>query len=256
VRSWLILFQESGNPFSSDYGPGPEFTATYTDTGVVNERNDMSLLKKSYTYMKEFIKSLSGGQIAGAVIGILLFIALLVGGIFFFRRTRAKRAEKSKRFSQMVDKRMSTISQNWSSISPSAAQAAIRNSMSVYGRPSGDISMQSSTSVNAAGNIPGNTVGSGLRPQRERSGTRVSFAPESIHGGRPSSSIRNSTATNANRPYHYADAPPLPTRQASAENMTLSPTQAVGAFDLSPQDVDSRASQYIPDVGPALQSTF
>lgn len=144
---------------------------------------------------------------------------------------------------------MSTISNNWSSISPSGAQAAIRNSMAVYGRPSGDVSYQSSLSVNNTIGHAGNTVGTGLRPQSERTGTRVSFAPESMYG-RPSSSIRGSTAGNLGR---FADAPPVPLRK---DTMTLSPTQTAGPFALSPHDVDARASQYNPDVMPALQSAY
>ncbi|KAH7100339.1 hypothetical protein BKA62DRAFT_672803 [Auriculariales sp. MPI-PUGE-AT-0066] len=251
----------STNPLASDFGIGPIFTATYD--GTATEKADLSIIDTGYTWVKNIVKSMSGGQIAGAVIGSLLFIVLLVGGIFFVRRSRAAAAKKSKRFSQKVDNRMSTISHNWSSMSASGAQAAIRNSMSVYGRPSGDISgFQSSVSINQAADghttaddasNTGNTVGSGLRPQRERSGTRVSFAPESMYG-RPSSSIRGSVAAASSpmRPYHYADAPPVPTRQ-NTDNMTLSPTQAVGAFDLSPQDVDARASQYNPELMPALQ---
>lgn len=45
--------------------------------------------------------------------------------------TRMKEAEKRKRFSVAVDKRMSTISTDWKSMSGAGANAAIRNSVAI-----------------------------------------------------------------------------------------------------------------------------
>ncbi|EJD40880.1 hypothetical protein AURDEDRAFT_115749 [Auricularia subglabra TFB-10046 SS5] len=249
-----FLVQESGNPFSGYYGLGPKFTATYTPRadGKLDAEADMSIIDTGYTWVKNFIKGLSGGQIAAAVICPILFICIVVGTIFYVRRSRNNVQKKRERFSTMVDKRMSTISTNWQSMSAAGAQAAIRNSMATFGRPSADLATLGHESTS------GNTVGSGPRPQtRARSGTRVSFAPESMYG-RPSNageSVRTSISAGPTRSYHFGDAPPVPARKGSSdENLTLSPTQHAGAFSLSAYEIDNRASQYKDsDVQPALQ---
>ncbi|KZW03332.1 hypothetical protein EXIGLDRAFT_699209 [Exidia glandulosa HHB12029] len=249
--------QASGNPFASDYGPGPVFTATYTapTDGSVDDKADMSIIDTGYTWVKNFVKSLSGGEIAAAIICPLLFIAIVIGVFFYVRRSRKQVEERHKRFSAMVDKRMSTISGNWASMSAAGAQYAIRNSMATFGRPSADMATVGHESA-----APGSTVGSGLRPQtRARSGTRVSFAPESMYG-RPSNAgetVRSSVySTGPTRSFHYGDAPPMPQRNnsGSPDNLTLSPTQQTGAFTLSAYEIDNRASQYdaAGDVMPAL----
>ncbi|KAG6893949.1 hypothetical protein C0992_008036, partial [Termitomyces sp. T32_za158] len=72
-------------------------------------------------------KSPSPGATAAAVILLLLFVGLAIFAYMRYQRRRA--SAKSKRFSQALDKRMSTISADWKSISAAGAQAAIRNSI-------------------------------------------------------------------------------------------------------------------------------
>ncbi|KAG6810614.1 hypothetical protein H0H92_011112 [Tricholoma furcatifolium] len=65
-----------------------------------------------------------------------LLILAAVRAFFYLRYQRHKAATKSHRFSQALEKRMSTISTDWKSMSAASAAAAIRSSMAVGDRTS------------------------------------------------------------------------------------------------------------------------
>lgn len=277
---------ESGTPVAMNPLPaGPVFTATYsgsatTSTGTTDSGiTDVSKLETK--------KGPSKGGVAAAVILPLLFVALCIAA--WLRFNRAKSTEKSKRWSEAIDKRMSTISTDWKSMSPAGANAAIRNSMAMPGnrassfsfgaiRPSSQFSVDAGTAgigskglymhdnadpFGSDGEKPQmSQLGSGPRPPRplvnntgERV-SRVSFATDT----RPSMD-RKSVASRA---FHTAFVPPVPTRQDSGMSMlddldaanVMSPTQTQGALTLDPEDISARVSggEEGIDVMPALSS--
>ncbi|KAI6018253.1 hypothetical protein BKA83DRAFT_4058573, partial [Pisolithus microcarpus] len=70
--------------------------------------------------------------IAAGMLVPLFFIGL--GVAYYIKMSRAKAKEKTQRFSQAIDRRMSTISSDWKSISTAGVSAAIRNSIPVPSR--------------------------------------------------------------------------------------------------------------------------
>jgi hypothetical protein len=191
----------------------------------------------------------------------LLILVFLVSAAYVkMRRQRGK--DERKRWSEAVDKRMSTISTAWNPISAAGAQAAIRNSIAVdtNSRASafsfGNIRPVSATVESGQGNIgskartvlPGQSNGtaqlrsSALTAQAmtERV-SRVSFAPDV----RPSSEGRRTVTSRA---FHTAIVPPLPDRKWKAlptapnsePDGTLSPTQTNGPETLSIEDIQAR----------------
>jgi hypothetical protein len=117
-------------PFLSQLAGGPVFTATYTapSTGTPASA-DVNQIDSGVTPVNDAAnakkKSISGKATAGVLIS-LLFICLCVAA--WFKMQRAKKSE-----SEAVDKRISTISTDWKSISAAGAQATIRNSIAVSG---------------------------------------------------------------------------------------------------------------------------
>ncbi|TRM66829.1 hypothetical protein BD626DRAFT_545906 [Schizophyllum amplum] len=284
----LSIVEAGTAPFLSPYPAGPVFTATYEepDTGTPESAdtslasNDSGITTVNSDASEQTSKGLSKGATTAAVIVPLLFVAALIAA--YFRISRKRGQEKRKRFSEAVDKRMSTISADWKSMSPAGAQAAIRNSMAV----SGD-SASNRLSSFSFGNIrPTSSIGSGVAesghagfdatPQMyqqenvpishlrhtivsSHDGERVSRvsyvdgqAPRvsrvSFADGpnlRPSIDARRSaySMNGASRSFHTAmNAPPLPTRQDSdsSDNSIgmMSPTQTVGAFTLTSDDIN------------------
>lgn len=177
------------------------------------------------------------GKVAAAVLIPLLFIA--VGVLAYMKWQRKRTADKRKSFAQQIDKRMSTISVDWKSMSAAGAQAAIRASMAGDPRASMAIRPMSSASsfgaaVNQAGFGAGGgysqpemaqmqrTVGVGLRSsafsnaQVAERVSRVSFAESAHPRPRPSGESsgrsvyeRRSTAGQS-RAFHQGFVPPLP----------------------------------------------
>ncbi|TFK17316.1 hypothetical protein FA15DRAFT_574923, partial [Coprinopsis marcescibilis] len=118
---------------------GPVFTGTFdlpaegeplppaldlSLNGGVESDTDVSAILAA-----EQAKGMTPGKTAAAVLVPLIFIALLALGYFKWKRSRGK--DKRKNWAEAVDKRMSTISADWKSVSVAGAQAAIRNSMAV-----------------------------------------------------------------------------------------------------------------------------
>ena len=277
---------ESGTPVAMNPLPsGPIFTVTYsgsptspsgtTGSGIT----DVSELETK--------KGPSKGGIAAAVILPLLFVAICIAAWLKF--SRAKTSEKSKRWSEAIDKRMSTISTDWKSMSAAGANAAIRNSM--VGNRSSSFSFgairpssQFSADAGAAGigskglymHDNGDPFGrndekpqmsqlrSGPRPPHplvnstgERV-SRISFAADT----RPSIDRRSV----ASRAFHTGFVPPVPTRRDSGMSTlddfdaanAMSPTQTQGALTLDPEDISAKVSGVEEgiDVMPALSSKY
>lgn len=281
----LSIVEYNTPPFLASLPAGPVFTAT-VGSGDSNSGTTVSSTIEDVNNFGSQHTGLSHGKVAAAVILPLL----IVGGLIFaawMKFRRGKTEDKRKRWSEAVDKRMSTISTDWKSITPGGASAAIRSSMAISAGAS-----ENRNSSFSFGNIrPSSTVateggqagigskgmcmqenGSFEQPQMSqlRSGprvpsatgnlprisfaadtrvSRVSFAADS----RPSGESRRGVS----RAFHVGEAPPMPVRQYSDE---MSPTQTHGPVSLSPDDISARMSESasrpsIDDYMPALSST-
>ena len=284
VNLQLAIVQGGSAPFLATLPAGPVFTATY-DSSVSGAASVNTTATDSAIEVVNNLPStshgLSKGKVAAAVIMPLLVVAAIILGVYI-KIKRQKGKDKRKRWSEMVDKRMSTISTDWKSVTPAGAQAAIRASMAVgesgnrassfsFGaiRPSSTVAVESGhAGIGAKGLL---ATGGGIdltTPQMSelRSGpraqvgtgdrvSRVSFAADT----RPSGESRRSQYnTRSSRAFHTGHVPPLPTRQDSGE---LSPTQTRGPFSLSVEDINARMSgpdsgSNVDEVMPALTSKF
>ncbi|KAF9222239.1 hypothetical protein BS17DRAFT_756392 [Gyrodon lividus] len=252
VSLQLSIVPSGTQPFLSNFPAAPVFTATYTapTSGSTPATADLTA-PNTATYVNNFPTntSLSKGKIAAGVLIPLLFIAL--GIATYIRISRARGKEKRKRFSEAVDKRMSTISTDWKSISAAGASAAIRNSIAVssvgnrtssafaFGaiRPVSTLTAEGDPAGPETTSMDGVPSMSQLRPGFRASAfgervSRVSFAADV----RPSMDSRRTVASRA---FHSSVFPPLPTRSDSGD---LSPTQKHGPFSLTPEDIQARIS--------------
>ena len=269
---------------------GPVFTATYTaPSGATPADADTSIPESDVQVVNnvETHHGLSKGKVAAAVIlPLLVVIGLAV--FAYIRFTRRKSQDESNRFSQAIDKRMSVIAPDWSSVSAAGAQAAIRQSMAVGESGSSRISSFSfgNTRPDSTVALEGGQAGIGTRglmanksgidlttPQMTqlRSGprptvstgervSRVSFAADTRPSGESRRSAYNARNSRTSRAYHVGHAPPLPSRQDSGE---MSPSQRAGPLALSVEDIDARISDLegsvrpsVDEVMPALSSKF
>ncbi|KAF8628775.1 hypothetical protein AX15_003731 [Amanita polypyramis BW_CC] len=269
----LSLYQSGIPSFLSPLPAGPVFTATYTTPshGKVPAAADTSL-EDGTAAAAANAKSSHGKIAAGVLIPLLLLIAGVVAYIRFQRR---RGREKRKRWSEMVDKRMSTISTDWKSISAAGAQAAIRHSMAIGARDSSfsfgairppSMAIEPTSPDMAQIRRPGtglrnatlaNAIASEERVSRVSFAdtarvSRVSFAADP----RPSTESRRTVGTigssRASRAFHSAYAPPVPSLpavytpkekiQETLDDMdaTLSPRQTAGPLTLSPDDIRAR----------------
>lgn len=256
VKAQLRIVARGEEPFLSTAAAGPVFTLTSDGSGSTDDGSQVTVVGAASTAST----SSSRGKIAAAVVIPLLFAIVAV--VFYVRWLRQKRAGKSAAFTEHVDKRMSTISTDWKSLSGKGASAAIRNSMAVgegnrnSGFSFGNIRPQSSFD---ADNGPSSPEMAQVRAARPRPSfntgervSRVSFA----EGTRPSVETRRSMAGQS-RAFHNAFVPPLPDRQSSADDLAMagamSPTQTFGAVPLTSEAIHSRISSVTQeDVGPAL----
>ncbi|KAI6096787.1 hypothetical protein EDD16DRAFT_1749640 [Pisolithus croceorrhizus] len=254
IQLQLSIVTSGTQPFLSPFPAGPVFTATYTAPTSGSTPADANLsTPDTVTYVNNFPtpSSLTSGKIAAGVLVPLFFIGL--GVAYYIKMSRAKAKEKTQRFSQAIDRRMSTISSDWKSISAAGASAAIRNSIAVPGgarassafsfgsiRPISTVAIEGetgserrSTSMDDGATPNMSQLRPGLRTSAfgERV-SRVSFAADV----RPSMESRRTVASRA---FHVGHVPPLPTRQDSDD---LSPIQTEGAFSLTPEDITARIS--------------
>ncbi|KAK2462162.1 hypothetical protein APHAL10511_005821 [Amanita phalloides] len=281
----LSLYQSGTPSFMSPLPAGPVFTATYSaPSGSVPAAADMSLENGSSSTTK---KSSSHGKTAA---GILIPLLLIIAGIITYVRIKRRTGkEKRKRWSEMVDKRMSTISTDWKSMSTAGAQAAIRHSMAVNARDSsfsfGSIRPPSTAAIEPTSpdmaqiRRPGtglrnppltNAFDSAERVSRVSFAdtvrvSRVSFAADP----RPSiDSRRTIGSSRASRAFHSAYTPPVPSlpqvyspkekvKDNDEVDVNMSPRQAAGPITLSPEDIRARiqsvkVEESDDDIFPAL----
>lgn len=253
---------QSGTPiFLSPAPAGPVFVANYTGSSSANSSPpDVTDVQK----IEADLKAMSSGHKAVAVLLPLLLIIGL-GVAYYFRVSRKKGQEKRKRWSEALDKRMSTVSTDWKPMSAAGANAAIRASMvgnraSVFSfgaiRPDSEHTLDGGNAgVGAQGMHDDIEFDPSQQMSQLRSGprpvlvgqrvSRVSFAADP----RPSTDRR----TVVSRAYHNAFVPPTPGRKDSGE---LSPTQTHGPLSLSEEDISARVSgvDSVDDYMPALNS--
>src|SRR5258708_25557406 len=169
-----------------------------------------------------------------------------------------KRAEKSKRFSQVVDQRMSTISTDWRSISGAGANAAIRASMTVdssaYGRPASFLSTTESgqagigsrfnnmdlteQDVPRMSQLRGSVMASG-----ERSSRVVSFASDprhSLEAPQTPHTVASGSRRIYTRSFHQAQN--FGDEDDIHNDLQISPRQSLGPAALSNAEIEVRAS--------------
>ncbi|EPQ52927.1 hypothetical protein GLOTRDRAFT_117105 [Gloeophyllum trabeum ATCC 11539] len=258
VKLQLAIVNSGDPPFLATMPAGPIFSAKYISpsSGSTPAFADTSALENTVEVVNNFDTPHHGpskGGIAAAVIFPLLVVALGVAAYIKFSRERGK--EKRKRWSEAVDKRMSTISTDWKSISAAGATAAIRNSIAVNNRASSFSFGGGQAGVGAQGlytheNAPLGEDGvpqmSQLRPGVRASAytservSRVSFAADTRPSGEHS---RRSLATS--RAFHSSFVPPVPQRTdtgMTADSEPLSPTQKAGPMDLTADEIEARIS--------------
>lgn len=254
----LAIVEANTPAFLATLPAGPIFTA-HAVAAPVEQKSGMA----------------KGAMAAAAVVPIIV-IGLLIAGAWL-RISRQRGQAKRKEWSESVDRRMSTISTNWQSITPSGASAAIRNSMAVgnrnssfsFGaiRPMSTVAEGGHPAANARSVYTGSVYDGSqphmaqLRPGvrasafEERRSRAISFADQV----RPSEETRRSHALSRAYLNEVVPVPPLPVRSDSGD---ISPVQREGALSLSPNDIHARLSgipiQVRPsmdEVLPALSST-
>lgn len=285
VKLQLAIVEADTLPFMASLPAGPVFTATYTaPTGGATPADADTSIPESGVQVVNNVEThhgLSGGKIAAAVI-LPLLVVIGIAVAAYIRYSRKKNSESKNRFSQAIDKRMSVIAPDWSSVSAAGAQAAIRHSMAVgesggrlssfsfgSGRPDSTVALEGGQAGIGTRGLMSNKSGIDVTtPQMSelRSGprinvstgervSRVSFAADT----RPSGESRRSAySSRTSRAFHTGHVPPLPTRQDSGE---MSPTQRAGPMSLSAADINARISGLdmtarpsIDEVMPALNS--
>jgi len=258
----------SGTPaWMSTLPSGPVFTATYTTpaSGTPPSADTSISDSSTSTNVSQIVSGaastsqLSKGKIAAAVIMPLL--AIIFGTIVWLYFSRKKGFTKRKEWSENVDKRMSTISADWKSMSAAGANAAIRHSMAgnrnsfAFGavRPvSAAASEGGQVGVGARGLYTHENSSisqmSQLRPGLRTSAfenrvSRVSFAndPRPSHEARRSQESRRSRALYTASTYDdVPDVPPLPAYDNFDAVGTMSPLQTSGAVSLSVDDIHTK----------------
>lgn len=289
VNLQLTIIEAGTPPFLATMPAGPVFSATYSapSSGGTPVDADTSVPDSAIQVVNNVPDThhLSKGKVAAAVIMPLLIIGGIIAYIYIkFNRKKVK--EDRKRFSQVVDQRMSVIAPDWSSVSVAGAQAAIRQSMAVgeganrassfsFGaiRPSSTVAVEGGhAGIGSQGAFNGRGIDT-TTPQMSqlRSGprstvatgervSRISFAADT----RPSMESRRSQYTSrtsrTSRAFHTGYVPPLPTRQDSGD---MSPTQTTGPLSLTAADINAHMAGFdraprpsVDEVMPALTSKF
>ena len=286
----LSIVPSNTPPFQAPFPPGPIFTVTYQtpSSGGVPASADTSKPDGAVTVVNNgpFTNThTSGGKVAAAVvIPLLLVICIAIAAIVKLRRQSGK--EERRRWSEAIDRRMSTISTDWKPISVAGAQVAIRNS--IAGDASNRASAFSFGNIRPASSIAfeGGQAGIGAKARTVlpdvSNGTayprsslansqitaervsRVSFAPDV----RPSSESRRTVYSRA---FHTAIIPPVPDRKwegsqtptLNSDHDSLSPTQTNGPETLSIEDIQAhlagKEAKSLPSVDavmPALRCAY
>ena len=266
TQSLQISIVPSGQPlFMSTFPAGPVFNATYTQPASgMPASADTSKIDSGITAVNDSAnakKALTPGKKAAAVIMPLLFLLLCAGAYIKLKRSRG--LGKRKAWTEAVDKRMSTISTDWKSVSGAGANAAIRNSIAIgnrnssfsFGalRPSSTFAVEADDSGKQMSQVRTGT-GVGLRNPAALTSTervsRVSFAPDTRQSRASIADSRPSGESRRTRAFHSAYIPPVPalpdhtqdnaTDDAEDTTASFSPRQTQGAMTLTPEDIRSR----------------
>lgn len=241
-------------PFLATLPGSPAFIATYTAPASGTPASaDTSQLSSGITQVDDLApkNGLSPGKKAAAVLLTLLFVGLCIAGYLKFKRNKGKKDRK--RWTEAVDKRMSTISSDWKSVSVAGANAAIRSSVAVGSRSSafsfGAIRPSSTVAVendNEKRPLSQMRTGVGLRnpitPILQERVSRVSFAPDTRISRASAADSRPSGESRRTRAFHTGYVPPLPgTPDPDDSDLgSLSPRQSQGALTLTPDDIQAR----------------
>ena len=288
VNLQLSIVPANTPPFQAPFPPGPIFTVTYqTPSGSAPASADTSKPDGAVTVVNNgpFTNThTSGGKVAAAVVmPLLLIMGIVIAAYVKLRRQSGK--EERRRWSEAVDKRMSTISTDWKPISVAGAQAAIRSS--IAGDPGNRTSSFSFGNIRPVSSIvEGGQAGIGARSRTVLPGasngtaqlrsslatsqilaervSRVSFAPDV----RPTSESRRTVYSRA---FHTSIIPPLPDRRwedsqtptLTPDHESLSPTQTSGPETLSIEDIQAhlagKETKPLPNVDavmPALRCAY
>jgi hypothetical protein len=270
----IIIVPTGDPPFMSAFPAGPVFNATYSPTGSTPPpAADTSVVDSGVTPVNDLAhekasKSALSSRTAAGVLVPLLLIALAAFAYITWKRR--KEQHKRMAWTEKIDKRMSTISTDWKSVSAAGAQAAIRSSMAAnrnssfsFGaiRPNSTVDPDSSDYSNPA--IRSGT-GVGLRNPNALSSarnsttstrvSRVSFAPDprvsrvSFAESTDSSNRKNVSS----RAFHSAYIPPVPAlpdgitsvyfpdKPQEKDKDSLSPRQTAGPLTLTSDDIKAR----------------
>ncbi|PPQ72824.1 hypothetical protein CVT25_000808 [Psilocybe cyanescens] len=257
-QSLQINVVPAGQPtFLSTLPGGPVFTATYTEpAGGTPVEADTSQVDSGITQVNDHLAKggVSAGGKAAAVLLPLLFVALCAGA--YLKMKRSRNVDKRRKWTEAVDKRMSTISTDWKSVSGAGANAAVRSSMAVGNRSSsfsfGGIRPSSTfaTEGDEASAANANAAGVGLGHQEKmmaqvRTGTGV--------GLRNPGGLTSPSTTSVDRVSRVSFAPDTRVSRVSFAD-SLAPSSVAGRpSGESARNRPSRAfhSAYIPPV-PAL----
>ncbi|KAK7028692.1 hypothetical protein R3P38DRAFT_3267532 [Favolaschia claudopus] len=141
-----IMAVPAGTPvFLSTIPAGPVFTLTFASDAAAGDaaKGELAASGGTTTVTPTTLSgvshhTMSAGKKAAAILLPLLFVGLCV--LAYLKMSRARGAAKRSAWSEKLDKRMSTISADWKSITPGGARegvrasmAVARNSSSVYG---------------------------------------------------------------------------------------------------------------------------
>jgi hypothetical protein len=276
----IIIVPAGDPPFMSTFPAGPVFTATYSsNSSTPPAAADTTIVDSGVTRVNDLAnqqasKSALSGRAAAGVLVPLFFIALAV--FAFIRWKRRKQQLKRKAWTEKVDKRMSTISTEWKSVSAAGAQAAIRNSIAVASRNS-SFSFGPIRPSSSADDLDGpdyrnpalrTGTGVGLRNPNALSSarnsttstrvSRVSFAPDARPSRASFAESTDSASINRknvpSRAFHSAYIPPVPalpegitsvyvpdkSQEKEKERDNLSPRQTAGPLTLTPDDIKAR----------------
>jgi hypothetical protein len=254
----IIIVNSNQAPFLSTFTGGPVFNATYAAPASGTPPSaDTSQVSSGITAVNDLApkNGLSPGKKAAAVIFTLLFFALCIAGYIKYRRIKGK--QERKRWTEAVDKRMSTISSDWKSVSVAGANAAIRNSIAVGSRSSafsfGGIRPSSILAVEGGNEkrpVSQMRTGVGLRVPVASISTervsRVSFAPDTRTSRVSATDSRPSGESRRTRAFHTGYVPPVPSLTGStpepddSDMGSLSPRQSQGPLTLTPDDIRAR----------------
>ncbi|KAI6102597.1 hypothetical protein EDD16DRAFT_1715953 [Pisolithus croceorrhizus] len=232
----LSIVTSGTQPFLSPFPAGPVFIATYTaPTSGSTPANANLSTPDTVTYVNNFPtpSSLTSGKIAAGVLVPPFLIGL--GVAYYFKVSRVKAKEKTQRFSQAIDGRMSTISSDWTSISAAGTSAPIRKSIAV---PSGPRA-PSAFSLGSIRSISSVVIEDETASERRSTSMDGCYSKYVTASPGPSYCRFWRTGIQGLVRRRRSSSLPCPTRQDADD---LSPIQTEGAFSLTPEDITARIS--------------